>query len=129
MNRENNALIAQFMGVEKGKHTHFMVEPFSLESYATEDDLKYDISWDWLMPVIEKIESMKANFKVKSQWNEFTEKTYHQVVVNIEEGEMSKDRSCIYDSVRVYDYIGDSSTDKINAVYKAVLDFIKNNKL
>jgi hypothetical protein len=50
-------------------------------------------------------------------------------VVNIEEGEMSKDRSCIYDSVKVYDYIGDSSTDKINAVYKAALDFIKNNKL
>jgi hypothetical protein len=93
------------------------------------DDMQFHTSWDWLMPVVEKIESMKANFKVKSQWNEFTEKTYHQVVVNIEEGEMSKDRSCIYDSVKVYDYIGDSSTDKINAVYKAALDFIKNNKL
>ena len=52
---ESNKLIAEFMGVPQGEHTHFMVEPFALESYANVDDLKYDISWDWLMPVVEKI--------------------------------------------------------------------------
>ena len=52
---EDNKLIAEFMGVHQGEHTHFMVEPFALESYADVDDLKYDISWDWLMPVVEKI--------------------------------------------------------------------------
>ena len=50
----NNKLIAEFMGVPQGKRTHFMVEPFALESYANVDDLKYDISWDWLMPVVQK---------------------------------------------------------------------------
>ena len=50
----NNKLIAEFMGVPQGEHTHFMVEPFALESYANVDDLKYDISWDWLMPVVQK---------------------------------------------------------------------------
>ena len=50
-----NELIAEFMGVPQGKHTHFMVEPFALESYADVDDLKYDASWDWLMPVVEKV--------------------------------------------------------------------------
>ena len=54
----NNKLIAEFMGVPQGKRTHFMVEPFALESYANVDDLKYDISWDWLMPVVEKIEQV-----------------------------------------------------------------------
>ena len=49
---ESNILIAEFMGVPQGAHTHFMVEPFSLESYADAEDLKYDISWDWLMPVV-----------------------------------------------------------------------------
>ena len=49
-----NKLIAEFMGVPQGEHTHFMVEPFALESYANVDDLKYDISWDWLMPVVQK---------------------------------------------------------------------------
>ena len=52
----NNKLIAEFMGVPQGEHTHFMVEPFALESYANVDDLKYDISWDWLMPVVHKID-------------------------------------------------------------------------
>tara|TARA_R110002126_G_scaffold8452_1_gene40049 strand:- start:87 stop:371 length:285 start_codon:yes stop_codon:yes gene_type:complete len=52
---KDNKLIAEFMGVPQGKHTHFMVEPFALESYADVDDLKYDASWDWLMPVLKKI--------------------------------------------------------------------------
>ena len=51
---KNNELIAEFMCVPQGSHTHFMIEPFALESYADVDDLKYDISWDWLMPVIDK---------------------------------------------------------------------------
>jgi hypothetical protein len=51
---KDNKLIAEFMGVPQGEHTHFMVEPFALESYADVDDLKYDISWDWLMPVVKK---------------------------------------------------------------------------
>ena len=49
---KDNKLIAEFMGVSQGEHTHFMVEPFALESYANVDDLKYDISWDWIMPVV-----------------------------------------------------------------------------
>ena len=52
---KDNILIAEFMGVPQGTHTHFMVEPFHLESYADAEDLKYDISWDWLMPVVGKI--------------------------------------------------------------------------
>ena len=51
---KDNILIAEFMGVPQGTHTHFMVEPFHLESYADAEDLKYDISWDWLMPVVQK---------------------------------------------------------------------------
>ena len=60
MNDKDNKLIAEFMGVPQGKHTHFMVEPFALESYAEEDDLKYDSSWDWLMPVVQKIEKLEV---------------------------------------------------------------------
>jgi hypothetical protein len=107
MNRENNALIAQFMGVEKGKHTHFMVEPFSLESYDTEDDLKYDISWDWLMPVVEKIESLRDvngnayRFTI-DMCNAQIEGTHIEII---------------------------GGAYKLNTTYKAVVEFIKNNKL
>ena len=51
---KSNIMIAKFMNVPQGSHTHFMIDPFSLESYANADDLKYDISWDWLMPVVVK---------------------------------------------------------------------------
>ena len=51
---DNNKLIAEFMDVPQGSHTHFMIEPFALESYADVDDLRYDTSWDWLMPVVAK---------------------------------------------------------------------------
>jgi len=51
---KDNKIIAEFMGVPQGKHTHFMVEPFALESYADVDDLKYDASWDWLIPVVQE---------------------------------------------------------------------------
>ena len=58
---KDNKLIAEFMGVPQGEHTHFMVEPFALESSANVDDLKYDISWDWLVPVVVECFNRFAN--------------------------------------------------------------------
>ena len=80
---ENNKLIAEFMGVSQGEHTHFMVEPFALESYANVDDLKYHISWDWLMPVIEKIYQLDSNADFFGSIN--LEATYKEVVEFIKE--------------------------------------------
>ena len=82
----DNKLIAEFMEVPQGKHTHFMVEPFALESYADDDDLKYDISWDWLMPVLKKI-NLKMHPDTYGAWRminrptEFTIKEVHSQVV------------------------------------------------
>tara|TARA_R100000773_G_C4155981_1_gene75937 strand:+ start:271 stop:510 length:240 start_codon:yes stop_codon:yes gene_type:complete len=44
---ENNKLIAEFMnhGFHDGRHRSF-------------DELKYNESWDWLMPVISKVETV-----------------------------------------------------------------------
>ena len=127
--QENNQLIAEFMGYE------IIYRPNSngfIEISDTElcdvDDLEYHKSWYWLMPVVDKIErEHKANFIIKCTWNEFTNHSIHQVIVNIEQGEMSKDKSCIYDSKKIYDYIGDAVKDKREATYKAVVEFISNN--
>ena len=125
--QENNQLIAEFMGYE------IIYRPNSngfIEISDTElcdvDDLEYHKSWDWLMPVVDKIErEHKANFIIKCTWNEFTEYSIHQVIVNIEQGEMSKDKSCIYDPKKIYDYVGDAVKCKREATYKAVVEFIK----
>ena len=121
---KDNKLIAEFMGLVVSDR-----ENYTSELHTNIDaDLKYHTDWNWLMPVVNKIESMKADFEVKSQWNEFINETIHQVVVKIEKGTMSKDRKCIYNNVKVYDYIGEASSDKKKAIYKAVVQFVKNYK-
>lgn len=60
---ESNKLIAEFIGLvdsgfeRKNKFNSETREEFTL------DELKYHISWDWLMPVIKKIDSY-ANEKM-----------------------------------------------------------------
>lgn len=57
-NLENNKLIAEFMGYnayEYRGHTMFI---FDEDNHRTELDLHYHTSWDWLMPVVEKIEEI-----------------------------------------------------------------------
>ncbi len=59
----NNALIAQFMGWRKSSYTTYpdgteIVHSLALgDKYVNyfEAELKYHSSWDWLMPVVEKI--------------------------------------------------------------------------
>lgn len=56
---EGNKLIAEFMRIpfyNNGKYTIFM---FSDSNNRSEVDLHYHSSWDWLMPVVEKIENLE----------------------------------------------------------------------
>ena len=60
--KNENKLIAEFMGLE---------EPFELPQHGTirpngefkteftVEQLKYDKSWEWLMPVVDKIEELE----------------------------------------------------------------------
>ena len=59
---ENNKLIAEFMGYETYEHTGSVVIRLE-ENNGFSDTFghvhtKYHLSWDWLMPVVEKIEAM-----------------------------------------------------------------------
>ena len=51
---EGNKLIAEFVGAKLTKGNFYLLDG---EILAHEADLKYHTSWDWLMPVVEKIES------------------------------------------------------------------------
>ena len=81
----DNKLIAEFMGKE--------ISPITLSKNAWR---RYDISWDWLMPVINKIRSMNSTYEVeevgKYDWdNEIShyefdlELTYESVIKFIKE--------------------------------------------
>lgn len=68
---ENNVLIAEFMGAKYKKNVSFSLKegylwlPYhGIVNYTTVElgcgkILKYHFSWEWLMPVVEKIESIK----------------------------------------------------------------------
>lgn len=108
---ENNKLIAEFMqlpsqGMGDGLHRLYE-DPFSGE-YT--EDLKYHCSWDWLMPVVEKIE----NISCKRQT--FTiDICAHHCQING------------YGSIVNNDIIihNDVITSKIDAIYLIVVNFIR----
>lgn len=62
---EGNKLIAEFMGYDPTGREVYDTENAEFPFYrkGTWDDVEYDTSWDWLMPVVEKINmnSMGAN--------------------------------------------------------------------
>jgi hypothetical protein len=82
---QNNKLIAEFMTGQSKESTVFM------DLNRSANDLEYHSSWDWLMPVINKIYEIPLNhgwFRIKYIIDSFypmdIEKTYKEVVEYIE---------------------------------------------
>ena len=118
---ENNKLIAEFMGVfdkilSTGNIHSWSDAPFY---YTTEDTRekvikniskysKYSKDWNWLMKVVEKIESI--------------EDCVYQVDI-LQEGCKILKRCCLLIDKRVGKL--ESDTTKIESVYNACVEFIK----
>lgn len=129
---EGNKLIAEFMGYyvtefngmyhfvrkEKKKPEHLnQVWEFRLE------ESKYHESWDWLMPVVEKIESLRFNGKEDEDDVEW------QFSVEIKNGGCVIHRDVLpqyhgttEDFLKLYDC---DKTDKLKSTYEAVTQFIQ----
>ena len=116
--KTDNELIAEFMGGLYSTHAdawgfgNAKIIPLLgnyknvVQAHKFEKELRYDISWDWLMPVVEKIETMSYRTSIS---------TYSTLIERV-----SKDGDPII-------YFPTSSGDsfKREATYKAVVDFIK----
>lgn len=101
---ENNKLIAEFMGMkpqDKNELDGFWTNTIKAHKYDSVMNLQFDSSWNWLMEVVEKIESIGFTFEVKKNWARVTRKR-ESIILRWEQ-----DKS------------------KIEAVYKACLEFIK----
>ena len=73
---ENNRLIAEFMGAKYDKDTSFPMHPDDLWlpmhgicnfTGTNGKCLKYNSSWDWLMPVVSKITSIFTKWEYESE--------------------------------------------------------------
>tara|TARA_B110000967_G_scaffold128632_1_gene131382 strand:+ start:4587 stop:4952 length:366 start_codon:yes stop_codon:yes gene_type:complete len=118
---KNNKLIAEFMGLNaqilSTNNVHSWNDaPFY---YITEDSKekvmegvseysKYHTSWDWLMPVVEKIEALKYRVEI----------SHNGCLI-----ESHKD----LDTARINSGIGEIEPTKLKATYKAVVEFINKN--
>lgn len=58
----NDELIAEFMGLEEHKGSYYIKD-----EWIYNVDLEYDESWDWLMPVANKI--IKSRDEQNSDWD------------------------------------------------------------
>ena len=59
MNTENNKLIAEFMGYEVEQDLYGGIPVTGMKTItSTTDTLKFHNNWNWLMEVVEKIESL-----------------------------------------------------------------------
>lgn len=75
----DNELIAEFDGLEidkfaDGSYRYTFTDPITCESYGyAPDELQYHISWDWLMPVVEKINESPKPKRVR--WDTISRET------------------------------------------------------
>ncbi len=106
---ENNKLIAEFMGCKQVDDSYEIdCLPFAGHINSNGYGLHYNSSWDWLMPVVEKIENIEI-----SEFKPFA--------VNIECAECTiKDYRGMTDSVSYCE-----NSTKIEATWLAVVEFIK----
>jgi hypothetical protein len=55
---ENNKLIAEFMGFQETSIGWYDADECLHEKDNTFDTLRFDVDWNWLMPVVERIEQV-----------------------------------------------------------------------
>jgi len=110
--KTNNRLIAEFMGVKpvdgwyNGWELHKAGLPFAYGAMGNgTHDLKFHTSWDWLMPVVEKIERdiLPDDSVITITYKDC------QIPVLVDE----------------FDIIITGASSKHEAVYEAVIEFIK----
>jgi hypothetical protein len=103
MNTENNKIIAKFMKIDTAFDDTFSINPMT--KYGCWEKMKYDTDWNWLMEVVEKIETIKhCQVSIIKNWCRIEHSKYNSRID-------SRDYS-------------DNFT-KLEAVYNACVEFIK----
>jgi hypothetical protein len=90
---ENNKLIAEFMGYKTYKMNGYLNVEYADNNHRTIQDTHYHTSWDWLMPVVEKIQKLYE--ECMDYNNQMPEDYYYKV---LDKG-ISTPREIIYKAV------------------------------
>lgn len=120
--QKGNKLIAEFMGWEKGATEEMYDFPENFSSFLVDEyheilpkSMKFHSSWNWLMPVVDKIEDLPYT-------NVYTGKTYlgefHIEITHETPGYK-------HNQVNKVVFVKDKNLSKLQSYYKAVIEFIK----
>jgi hypothetical protein len=115
---EKNRLISEFMGYDIGGNQYripFCVSENILGEESNDfyvEQLKFHTSWDWLMPVVEKIEDLECKFEM---FPSETKKKYFVAKVMTYANNTFKQNN-------FFDATGET---KIESVHNAVVKFIE----
>ena len=123
--KENNKLIAEVMGWEVGLHSGREVEHCvqgQLETHKkvvggslSFQNMKYHFSWDWLMPVVEKIASTDCS-KVDIHTGTGCTDSFSWCDIEWYDGK---------NKFLTSDKINQDEQNPLTATYRAVVEFIK----
>ena len=110
-------IVAEFMGIEKCIHGWYdrdmllQQEVYNASNGSIHEELMFDESWDWLMPVIAKIS------KIDDVWIQIIPSEISQKTAWI-----TIEHSVSYTEKH---YVSEHNNSLIVAIYKAVVKFIK----
>jgi len=111
---ENNKLIAEFLGFETYEANGYINVHYSDNNVRTLQDTHYQTDWNWLMEVVEKIESLKNNYFI------FDISTF-----NVDIFCLNTDNTIIRVRGHFSKLNNGKELNKIEATYKACILFIK----
>ncbi len=103
----NNKIIAEFMGFKLQDNPNerffnrWLINSNAYGGRYNFEEFYFDVDWNWLMEVVEKIESIGFTFETKKNWARITRKG-ENIILRWEEDKT-----------------------KIEAVYNACVEFIK----
>lgn len=116
---ENNKLIADFMGmvISSVPNNYWTEKNDESIGHGKLVELKYDIDWNWLMEVVEKIEGLKTtitnNPNLIGKFEDYEINIQDKFVVIYAHGEVTKDICYV------------RKETKKDTVYNACIEFIK----
>jgi len=108
---EGNRLIANFLG-------------FQYNSQKTYLNQKYHSSWDWLMPVVNKIENIGSIVEIHGTRHALEKINLHSCRIHYSVFNTVTDKY-VADETVLFKYNTKFNISKINCVYEAVVEFIK----
>ena len=116
MTTENNKIIAKFMGATLTKDLQIMYPVYEGDSSYVKD-LKYHLDWNWLMEVVEKIESLGYRTLTENECFMITKSKLSSFDVRSKD-----DYNTIFSDNYEINHYGGSKKEN---VYNACLEFIK----